>query len=141
MLKNIKSIFFIKELFLSYINEKRRMDIVKYNKGLQNQFKLTIFEYKLFSGKYIKYEGKGKGKEYLMKDDEFIFKGEYLNGKRNGQGREYEYSQLIFIGEYLYGKRNGKGKEYFCNELKFEGEYLNGKKMEKEKNKIILMKR
>ena len=128
MLENIKSIFFIKELFLSYISEKRRMDIIKYNKGLQNQLKLTIFEYKLFSGKYIIYEENGKGKEYLMKDDEFIFKGEYLDGKRNGQGREYEYSQLIFIGEYLYGKRNGKGKEYFCDKLKFEGEYANGKR-------------
>ena len=137
MLKNIKSTFFNKELFKYYISEKRRMDIIKYNKDLQNKFKITIFEYKLISGRYIIYEGKGKGKEYLMKNDDFIFKGEYLNGKRNGQGREYEYSQLIFIGEYLYGKRNGKGKEYFCNELKFEGEYLNGKKMEKEKNIIF----
>ena len=108
------------------------MELVKYNKKLQKKLNITINNYIHFTGKYIIYESKEKGKEY--KKDNLIYEGEYLNGKRNGKGKEFEINDLIFEGEYLNGYRNGKGKEYYNNiKLKFEGEYLNGYRNEKGK--------
>ena len=138
MLKNIKSSYFVQLLFL-YLDEKNKLKIVKFNKSLQKNLNITIINYKLFTGKYIKYESKGIGKEYFGNDNRLVFEGEYLNGQRNGKGKEYNDDKLIFEGEYLNGKRNGKGKNYFNGKLKFEGEYLNEKKMEKEKNMIIMV--
>ena len=127
MLKNIKSTYFIKLLF-SYVNEKQKLKIVKFNKKLQNIINMSIINYKFFTGKYLIYESNGVGKEYLATNDELLFEGEYFHGERKGKGKEY-YKLFIYEGEYLNGKRNGEGKEYFCNgDLKFEGEYLNGKK-------------
>ena len=100
---------------------------------------INLTTYKLFTGKYIIYEEKGKGKEYDGYIDFLQFEREYLNGERNGNWKEYyngneltfEYyghiNYLQFEGEYLNGKRNGKGKEYiydsFFEDLIFEGEY------------------
>ena len=127
MLKNIKSTYFIKLLF-SYVNEKQKLKIVKFNKKLQNIINMSIINYKFFTGKYLIYESNGVGKEYLATNDELLFEGEYFHGERKGKGKEY-YKLFIYEGEYLNGKRNGEGKEYFCNgDLKFEGEYLNGKR-------------
>ena len=70
--------------------------------------------------------GKGYAEEI---NEDYIYKGEYLNGEKNGKGKEYYFNQLVFEGEYKNGKRNGKGKEY--NEDKiliYEGEYKNGYK-------------
>ena len=111
MLKNIKSIFFIKQLF-SYLKEKEKLDIIKYNKSLQNIFNINIFNYKVFSEKYVIYYSNGGGKEYSNYDNNIIFEGEYKNKKRNGKGKEYLNGNIVFIGEYINGKRNGKGKEY-----------------------------
>ena len=128
MLKNIKSSYFYQIIF-SFIIEKRKLELFKYNKDIQNKLDITLYDYRQFSQKYIKYETKNKGKEYNFKDDTLIYEGEYLNGERNGKGKEYDYGRLIYEGEYLNGKRNGKGKEYwFRGELRFEGEYLNGKR-------------
>ena len=127
MLKNVKTSFFLRVLF-SFVDEKQKLKLIKYNKSLQEIINVTLINYKYFSGKYIEYEPNGKGKE-LFFDGELRFEGEYLNGKRNGKGKEYKYCKLIFEGEYLNGKINGKGKEYSLFEtLKFDGEYLNGKK-------------
>ena len=94
---------------------------------MQNKININLYNYKIFSGRYIEYEIDGKAKEYNYKD-ELEYDGEYLNGKRNGKGKEYHDGTLIFEGEYLNGKRNGKGKEYdYDGNLIFEGEYLNGK--------------
>ena len=104
MLKNIKSLYFIKFIF-AHVDEKQKLKIVKYNKSLQNNIDISIINYKLFTGKYIIYETNRIAKEYLP------------NGK------------LLFEGVYLNGKRNGKGKEYYGDgRLKFEGEYLNGER-------------
>ena len=129
MLKNVSSIYFIKFVF-SYINEKRKLEIVKTNKDFQKIIDINIINYKLFAGKHLIYEENGKGKEYSLFNNKLIFEGEYLNGKKNGKGKEYNYDgKLTFEGEYLNGERNGKGKEYnYRNELIFVGEYLNGKK-------------
>ena len=125
MLKNIKSIYFIRILF-SHIIEKQKLKVVKYNKSLQKNLNISLNNYKFISGRYIIYESNGFGKEYDGYDDTLLFEGEYSNGKRHGKGKEY-YStgELIFEGEYLNGKRHGYGKEYDkISNLIFECEYL-----------------
>ena len=128
MLENVISTYFTKVVF-SYIDEKQKLKLVKYNKSLQQKINISINNYIHFKGKYIIYESNGKGKEYDY-DCNLIFEGEYLNGQRKGKGKEYdEYGSLNFQGEYINGERNGKGKEYDINGyLIFEGEYLNDKK-------------
>ena len=127
MIDNIKSSYFIKIIF-SFIDEKRKLKIIKYNKNLKNKLDIHLVNYKFFSGKYVIFEPNGKGKEYNYRD-KLLYEGEYLKGERNGKGKEYDYNgNLIFDGEYLKGKRNGKGKEYYYRRLIFDGEYLNGKR-------------
>ena len=55
MLKNIKSLYFIKISFL-YLDEKKKLQIIKYNKTLQKNLNISIINYKLFTGKYIIYD-------------------------------------------------------------------------------------
>ena len=132
MLSNIKSSYF-SEIIFSYIYERKKLKLVKYNKSLQKNINISIINYKFYSGKYIIYETNNIGKEYYGSSDILL----YLNGERNGKGKAYNYWDGIvyYYGEYLNGKRNGKGQEYYRDgKLEFEGEYLNGKKMEKEKN-------
>ena len=133
----MKSSYFIIKLF-SFIDEKTKLEIIKYNKKFQKILNINIVNYKAFSGKYIVYDDnqKGKkGKELDIYNDTLIFEGEYSNGKRNGKGVEFYYDSpfseyiITFEGEFLNGKRNGKGREYDLNGcLIFEGEYLNGKR-------------
>ena len=128
MLKNIKSFFIIKTLF-SFIKDKIKLDLIKYNKEFQNKFLLDILYYRNFSGKYIIYVSNKIVEEYNSYNDELIFEGEYLNGKRNGRGKEYSKSILIFEGKYSNGKRHGHGKEYNnFGKLKFDGIFSFGKK-------------
>ena len=128
MLKNIKATYFIKLLF-SYVDEKQKLKIVKYNKSLQNIININIVNYKFFTGRYIIYESNGIGKEYTGTDNKLVYEGEYFHGERKGKGKEYSYNTLYFEGEYLNGKRHGKGKEYYSNgNLIYEGEYLNGER-------------
>ena len=133
MLDNIKSFYYFKLLF-SYLNEKRKLKLIKYNKNLQNKINITLLNYRLLSERYIIYEAKDKVKEY-NNYDELIFEGEFLNGVKNGRGKEYEVGSLIFEGEFLNGKRNGNGKEYWQGILKFEGQYLNGERNGKGKKR------
>ena len=132
LINNIESFIIVKKL-ISLLENKTKLEIIKYNKKMQAKFELIIDDYKKESGRYIKGERNGKGKEYKLVNNQIVFEGEYLNGKRNGKGKEFYYTdKLKFEGEYLNGKRNGKGKEfYYTDKLKFQGEYLNGKKMEK----------
>ena len=111
MLKNVKSIYFIRNLFL-YVDEYPKLKLVKYNKSLQKTLNINIINYIHFKGKYIIYKSKGKGKDYVGYRDKLLYEGDYINGQRNG-------------------KRNGKGKEYYCysGKLKFECEYLNGREL------------
>ena len=148
MLENSKSIYFIKKLF-TFIDEKNKLEIIKYNKNTQNILDINLFNYKFFSKRYIVFEKTGKGKEYDW-NCQLKFEGEYLNGEKwNGNGynnnniiyslkdgkgliKEYNwYGKLKFEGEYLNGERwNGKGKEFKNGKLIFEGEYINGKKID-----------
>jgi len=127
MLGNIKSSFFTRILFL-YLDEHRKLELIKYNKYYQNDLGISIINYINFTGNHILYNEKGIAKE-LDGVDRLIFEGEYLNGKRNGKGKEY-YSgtRMKFEGEYINGKKF-RGKEFDRQKnLLFEGEYLNGKK-------------
>ena len=129
MIENIKSRY-IKKIIFSFIDEKVKLEIIKYNHNLKECLNINIYNYMQFSNRYIIYETKKKGKEY-SNDGELKFEGEYLNGKKNGKGKEYNYYDglLKFEGEFLNGIKNGKGKEYNNNgKLLYDGEYLNGKK-------------
>ena len=129
MLTTIKSFYFIQNCFFN-LDEKKKLKLVKYNKCLQNINGINLFNYKLFSKRYIVFEEKGKGKEYNSSFGNLLFEGEYLNRERNGKGKEYDYYtyKLKFEGNYLKGLRNGKGKEYdFNGNIIFEGEYKYGK--------------
>ena len=110
MLKSIKSSYIIK-IVLSFIKEKHKLKLVKYNKSLQNKIDISIINYIYFSGKYIVFESNRIGIEYNSFNNKLIFEGEYLNGKINGKGKEYyDNGELEYEGEYLNGKRNGKAK-------------------------------
>ena len=102
MLKNIKAIYFIQMLF-SYVDEEKKLKLVKYNKNLQKIIDINIINYKHFKGKYIIYESNGIGKEYYGYSNMLKFEGEYLKGKRNGRGKEYwtDSNILMFEGEYM----------------------------------------
>ena len=94
MVENIISIYFQK-ILLSSLNERTKLDLIKYNKHFQNLMNIKLINYKLYKGKYIVYETKEKGKEYFY-DGKISYEGEYLNGKRNGKGKEYnEYGEII----------------------------------------------
>ena len=79
MLDNIKSIYFIR-MFFSFIEEGRKLGIIKYNKKLKNSINIYLINYKLFSGRYIIYEEKGKGKEYDYKGN-LIYEGDLKMAK------------------------------------------------------------
>ena len=130
MLENIKSKFFIKIVFF-FLKEKIKLEVLKYNKCLQNINNINLMNYKLFSNKYIiKYRKNGKVREYSSYADILIFEGEYKNGKKNGIGKEYNFLTLAYEGNYLNGKRNGYGIEYNYSDPNyiFIGTFLNGKK-------------
>ena len=159
-IREIKSSFIIKRVF-SFLNDKQKLNMIIYNKELQNNFELDIEDYIKISGKY-KINGKnGKGSVYSLNTFKLIFEGEYINGKRNGKGKEYFdnvklkskfaevqlFRHLKFKRLYIDDKRNGKGKEYFDNDklkskinkvppfrrLKFERKYINDKRNRKGK--------
>ena len=108
MLEKIKS-FFIFKICFSNLNDKRKLELIKYNKKFQKLININIINYRQFSSTYIIYETKGKGKEYQVYNDELIYEGEFLRGKRNGKGKEYNNEKLIYKGEFLNRERNGKG--------------------------------
>ena len=129
-INSIKSPYIIKEIF-SLLNEKKKLELIIYNKKLQNFFDIKIEDYKKKSRKYRIIDKKGFGKEYILNTKTLLFEGKYVKNKRNGIGKEYyENGQIKFIGNYLDGKRNGEGKKYYENgKIKFKGEYLNGNKL------------
>ena len=130
MLAKINSKFILKQIF-SLLIEKTQLELVKYNKIMQEKLNISLINYKAFKEEFIIYETKTKGKIYNASyAKKLIYDGEYLNGKKNGIGKEYYMNgSLKFEGEYLNGKKNGKGKEYDDKgELIFEGEFLNDEK-------------
>ena len=112
MLENIKSKC-ISEIIFSHVTEEIKLNLIKYNKRLQQKMKINLICYKAFKEKYITYKSKTFAKEYHGLDNQLLFEGNYLNGKINGKGKEYNIfsGNLVYEGDYLNGKRNGKGKD------------------------------
>ena len=105
--------FFLKVLF-SYIDERRKLNLVRYNKNEQKNLNISLINYKFYVGKYLALEEERKVKEYDGFKDELIFEGGYSNGKKNGIIKEYDINGKVeFEGEYLNGIRNGKFKKYY----------------------------
>ena len=122
---------YIRNIIFSFLDEKAKLNLIKYNKYFQKSFSIDIEYYKIISRRYIVKDLNGYAKEYLLNTNELIFEGQYKNNNRNGEGTEYHDGKKIFKGQFLNGKRNGKGEEYesdYFNELIFKGEYLNGKR-------------
>jgi len=86
--RNIKSFYNLNEIF-SFLDQKKKLKMIIYNKQLQRMLGVNIQDYKKLSGKY-KISGKnGNVKEYTLNTDKLIFEGECLNGKRNAKGKEF----------------------------------------------------
>ena len=62
MMKNIRSHYIIKFIF-SFVEETIKLDLIKYNKNLQNKLDINLINYKLLSEKYIVYESNMKVKD------------------------------------------------------------------------------
>ena len=77
MLKNIKSLFIIKTIFYN-LTEKAKLELLKYDKKIQNKIGINLTIYKKFSGRYIVYETKEDVKEYDINNDKLVFKGKYI---------------------------------------------------------------
>ena len=90
MYDNIKSIYFTQIIF-NLIKEKIKLELFKYNKFFQKKFSINLWNYRIFSKKYIIFGANGKAREYNRFTDNLIFEGDYINGKRNGKGEEYIY--------------------------------------------------
>ena len=114
----IKSSYIIKKIY-SLLNERRKLEIIKYSKNIQNKLNINLINYRLLSGKKLIGNKNGICKLYNYNDN-LLFEGEYLNGKKHGKGKEYnKYGDILFEGEYLNGKKwNGKG--YFVNTKKYD---------------------
>ena len=142
-IKSIKS-FYIIGIVFSFLQKKKKLEIIKNNKKLQRKFEIDIEYYKEKSGKYKVMENETFGKEYKLYSKRLIFEGYYIQGKKNGEGKDYyDNGNLEFVGKYLNGYKitgegydkkgnkiwiinNGKGEEYYKNgTLKFKGEYFN----------------
>ena len=76
MLEKIKSSFITKFVFF-YLEDIKRLKLIKYNKCFQKKIHIDIFHYKIFSGKYILYLSKTKGREYDAYNNNLIYEGEY----------------------------------------------------------------
>ena len=130
-MENIRSKYILKYIIF-HISEKKKLNLIRYNKCIQTKLNIKLLNYKIVSCNYITiYENDKNGKIYDAYKNMLVFDGEFSNGNKNRRGKEYDNNsgRLIFEEEYLNGKKNGKGKEYYDNEkLKFEGEYHYGKR-------------
>ena len=62
---SVKSIYILRYI-LSFIPEKRKLNIIIYNKELQNKLGINIEYYKKISGKFKISKRNGFGKEYKL---------------------------------------------------------------------------
>ena len=142
MSDNCKSNYSLKNIF-SLVNDKPKLNLIRYNKKIQKRLGIDIQDYKLFNGIAVTIEENGKAIEYDNYNDIIIFEGEFKQGKKNGKGKEYNSDgKMIYEGEFLYGKRHGRGKEYDGDGLLiYDGEYSSnerhGKGKEYYKQRLI----
>ena len=78
----MKSSYILKGI-LSFLYEKKRLNLIIYNIKLKRKLGINIDKYKSISGKIIIGERNGNGIEYKLGiNNILLFKGEYLNGKK-----------------------------------------------------------
>ncbi len=138
----------IRKKVFSLLDLNHKLNLLTYNKKLQNNLLIDIKDYKTTSNKYQTIENTtGKIKQYIIDTNILLNKFEYRTEKNKQIRIEYDNDgNLKFEGEYknneiISGKgydirgnvilkiEEGKGKEYYNNgKLKFDGAYLNGKK-------------
>ena len=75
--KSIKSSYNLKEIFC-FVNQRRTLKLIIYNKNIQKKLKVNIVDYKNASGKYKVGRRNGKGSEYTQNTNILIFEGEYM---------------------------------------------------------------
>jgi len=93
---SVKSEYILKKIF-SFLKDKEKLLLIRYNKFYQKLLEVNIKFYKKISGKIKIGEKNGYGKELYFHSFTLGFKGYYKNGKRNGKGKEYNYrGKLIF---------------------------------------------
>ena len=78
-LDNIISFDADKKIF-SFVTEKKKLEIIYYNKRIKNNLDINLNNYRNLTGKYLKFETIVK--EY-NNDNKVIYEGEYSDGKRN----------------------------------------------------------
>ena len=88
MFKSIKSHYIIKTI-LSLLNEKKKLNMIIYNKMIQHKLGIDIENYKTVSGRVKFLDKNCYGREYKLNTDILVFEGEYIKGKRNG--KKYKY--------------------------------------------------
>jgi len=99
MWQKIRSNYLLKEILIS-IDDRRKLNLIKYNKKMQEIAGLNLIDFRRFSGRYIK-EEYDKIKEFSSYNDRLIFEGEYSNGKRNGEGKEYNEEGKLYLKENI----------------------------------------
>ena len=105
MWRKIRSNYHLKEI-LFYIDDKRKLNLIKYNKKFQDIAGLNLINFRRFSGRYIVKEY-DIIKEYYSYNDRLLFEGWYSDGKRNGKGREYNEEGQSYLKESIYMVKNG----------------------------------
>ena len=74
---NIKANYILQSIF-SFIDDKKKLKIVQYNKNFQKRININIMNYRQMSAKFFIGERNGIGKEFNY-DGHLIFEGEYKN--------------------------------------------------------------
>ena len=94
MISNIRSKYCLEYIF-SFIEEKKKLSIIMYNKDLQNRLNRNINFYKGVGWKFLEIDKNGIGKIYNF-NNQLLFEGEYSNKKKNGKGKRYSRGKLYF---------------------------------------------
>ena len=66
--RKMKSYCVLKHMF-TFLLEEKKLELVKYNKKLQNRLLINIKDYENATDRYIIFEENGKGKEYIIKKE------------------------------------------------------------------------
>ena len=98
MLKKIKSNFILKKLY-DYVNTKRKLQSIVYNKKIQKKLGLNLIDFRRQSGRYLEKEN-DEIIEYNSYNHQKLFVGHYSNEK------EMEKEKNIMKMEPLYLKEN-----------------------------------
>ncbi len=72
LIGEVKSKFIIEKIF-SFLDERKKLDIIKYCRGFRKIFSIDIEYYKKINGKYKEDGINGKGREYTLKYKHLIF--------------------------------------------------------------------